>query len=138
EAVALRKDGVRIPVEVLSRNQTADGRTFRISALRDLTELRTSESRLRTLLRCTKGIVLEFDANARYVNIWNDDDSLLTRPRNELLGKTINEALGTEPGRRFTESVQRVIRTGSPESIEYDLDVQGGHRFFLADAVRSP
>jgi PAS domain S-box-containing protein len=138
EAVAMRKDGARIPVEVLSRNQTTDGHTIRISALRDLSEIRTSESRLRTLLGCTKGIVFEFDANARYLNIWTDDESLLARPRHELLGRTINEALGTDPGRRFTESVQRVIRTGSPESIEYALDVQGGHRFFLADAVRSP
>src|SRR5262249_18600569 len=93
ECIAVRKDGVRIPIEVLARNHTTDGRTFRISALRDLSEIRTSESRLRTLLGCTKGIVFEFDAKARYLNIWTDDDSLLARPRNELLGKPINEAL---------------------------------------------
>jgi PAS domain S-box-containing protein len=138
EAMALRKDGVRVPVEVLARSHTIDGHNYRVTALRDLSELRQSESRLRVLLGCTKGIVFEFDANARYLNIWTDDDNLLARPRHELLGKTINEALGIEQGQRFTEAIARVSLTGKAESFEYPLDVQGGHRYFSADVVRSP
>ena len=138
ESVALRKDGVRVPVEVLAQTHSIDGHTYRVSALRDLSPLRQSESRLRVLLGCTKGIVFEFDAEARYLNIWTDDDGLLARPRGELLGRTINEALGATDGQRFTDAVTRVSRTGKAETFEYTLDVQGGHRHFSADVVRSP
>ena len=44
-------------------------------------------------------------------NDMTHDDSLLAKPRAELIGKTIDTALG-KAGAKFTEVVQRVFRTG--------------------------
>jgi PAS domain S-box-containing protein len=100
--------------------------------------LLASEARLRVLLGCTKGIVFEFDHEARYLAAWTHDEGLLARPRAELTGRTIIEVLGEREGRRFTDAVQRVHATGRPETIEYQLEVQGGRRWFVADVVASP
>jgi signal transduction histidine kinase/ActR/RegA family two-component response regulator len=90
------------------------------------------------LLGCTKGIVFEFDREGRYLNVWTHDDALLARPKPELLGRTINEILGPEVGNRFTDAVRRVFDSGKAETLDYDLSVQGGQRWFSADVVRSP
>src|SRR5262245_9668066 len=101
-------------------------------------DLLASENRLRVLLGCTKGIVFEFDRAARYLSAWTHDETLLARPMSELLGRTINEALGEDEGAPFTEAVQRVFHSGTPETLEYELQVQGGRRWFSADVLRSP
>ncbi|HEY4177255.1 MAG TPA: ATP-binding protein [Kofleriaceae bacterium] len=89
------------------------------------------------LLGCTKGIVFEFDRDGRYLNIWTQDDSLLVRPREELRGKTIDEVLGKDAA-RFSSAVGRVFETGVPETIEYELEVQNGRRWFIGDVVVPP
>jgi len=106
------------------------------SPIRD-TDTRASERRLRALLACTKGIVFEFDRDARYLGAWTHDPGLLARPLRDLLGRTINEILG-ENGQQFSDSVRRVFDTGEPEALDYELDVQGGHRWFTADVVLAP
>ena len=94
-----------------------------------------AEQRLLALVGCIRGLVLELDGDARYVNAWADDPALLARPTPELIGKTIDEVLGPA-GAVFTAMVKRVYATGTMEHIEYALDVPGGRRWFLADVKR--
>ncbi|NVB80837.1 MAG: response regulator [Kofleriaceae bacterium] len=101
-------------------------------------ELVASESRLRAILGCTKGIVFEFDRDARYLNLWTHEESLLARPRSEVIGRTIVEALGEEVGRPLAECVRRVYDTGISETLEYELVLRGGRRWFLADILITP
>src|SRR4051812_23216866 len=91
---------------------------------------RAADARLLSLVACVAGIVLEFDADARYLSAWADDPSLLARPAAELRGKTIDEVLGRDVGAPFTAMVRRVYASGIAEQIEYPLDVQGGSRCF--------
>ena len=100
--------------------------------------LLASENRLRVILGCTKGIVFEFDRDAHYLDAWTHDPTLLARPREELIGRTINETLGKHVGERFTSAIRRVFDSGEPETIEYELAVQGGRRWFIADVVVPP
>ncbi len=100
-------------------------------------ELLASEHRLQMLLGCTKGIVFELDRDAHYLNAWTHDEMLLALPRDQLIGRTIREVLG-EAGEIWHTSIARVYDTGEPMAIHYDLDVQGGHRWFVADIVVAP
>ncbi len=102
-------------------------------------ELLAGENRLKVLLGCTKGIVFEFDVQGRYVGVWTHDERLLARPKAELYGKTIVEVLGPHAGEPFHSMIERVIATGKPETLEYDLEVQNGQRlWFVADLVDAP
>jgi PAS domain S-box-containing protein len=94
------------------------------------------DHRLMTLVGCIRGIVLEFDGEARYLNAWADDARLLALPTDQLVGKTINEVLGEHVGDPFTDMVRRVHTTGTVEHLEYPLDLDGGRRWFLADIKR--
>jgi CheY-like chemotaxis protein len=92
--------------------------------------------RLLALIGCVHGVVLELDGDARYLNAWADDLSLLARPPAELIGRTIDDVLGKAIGGPFTASVKRVYATGRGESFEYELELPAGHRWFLADVRR--
>jgi PAS domain S-box-containing protein len=94
------------------------------------------DQRLLTLVGCIRGIVLEFDGDARYLNAWADDPALLARPAHEMIGRTIDDVLGPAIGAQFTAMVQRVYRSGTVEHLEYPLDLDTGRRWFFADIKR--
>jgi PAS domain S-box-containing protein len=47
EGLGLRKDGTTFPVELCGKNIPSDGRTLRVTALRDITERKRAEAQLR-------------------------------------------------------------------------------------------
>jgi len=116
----------------------ADTKEVMLDETRRDEALLASENRLRVILGCTKGIVFEFDRDARYLDAWTHDPTLLVRPREELIGRTINETLGKLVGNQFTQAIRRVFDGGESETIEYELTVQGGKRWFSADVVVAP
>lgn len=110
-----------------------------IGEVQDITEtkrtqslLRESQAHLQALVGSLDDIVFEFDSEGTYLNVWTGDESLLARPRNEILGRRASEVLGEELARPFLEVFRRVLATGRPETVEYTLDVIGGTRWFHA------
>ncbi len=51
EGLALRKDGTTVPVELCGKNIPYEGRTIRVTVLRDITERKRSEERLQEYAR---------------------------------------------------------------------------------------
>ena len=137
EATAIRKDGSTFPCMLRGKMVRYKGRNVRVTSLRDITRqkladqaLIESEARLRAMISNIDEIVFEFDENGTYLNIWTEDDSLLTGPKEKMIGKTIIETLGETSGRPMLERIRRVISTGQPEVIEYPSNVLAGHRWF--------
>lgn len=97
-----------------------------------------SEIRLRALIGSIDEIVFEFDGEGVYRNIWTANDSLLVRPREELIGRRVEEALGEELGRPLMAALRFVLESGTPTSLEYPLEVLGGRRWFLARIAPIP
>ena len=141
-----RKDGTLRQVEILSHELDFSGDAARLVVVNDITERlraeserlhaeqaqREGERQLAALVASLDDIVFEFDAGGTYRHAWARDESLLARPRAELIGHSLVEVLGEQAGRPFTSACQRVITTGQPEEIEYSLEVGSGQRWFLA------
>jgi PAS domain S-box-containing protein/putative nucleotidyltransferase with HDIG domain len=139
EIFGRRKDGREFPAEASISKLHQEGTTTFTVILRDITQrkraeeaLRESERQMRALVASLDDIVFEFDEEGTYLNVWARDESLLARPKAEVLGRRIVEVLGEENGRPFTEAVKRVLASGQVEDMEYPLDVTGGRRWFLA------
>ena len=58
-------------------------------------ELRDSEGRMQALISTIDEVVFEFDVNGTYKNIWTTDETLLIRPKSELLGRRATEFLSS-------------------------------------------
>jgi signal transduction histidine kinase len=95
-----------------------------------------SERRVELLSAFAQGIICEFDGECRYRDVWATDERLLAMPSQELIGRTIAQAVGEEVGRPLMEATARVYRTGTPETREYALALPVGLREFEAKIVR--
>ena len=94
--------------------------------------IRQHEEQSMALVSSLDDMIFQFDERGTYLNIWAANESLLTQPKDQLLGKRIVDILGEEIGRRFEDAVRRVAISGQAEDIEYSLDVLGGKRWFKA------
>ncbi|MFY0528798.1 sensor histidine kinase [Archangium gephyra] len=96
------------------------------------------EELLRVVLGLTDSLVFEFDAEGRYLSAWTPSDSLLVLPRDAFLGRHISEVMDPQTAALTLESIQRVLARGQPDRFEYSVEVEGGRRWFSADAMQVP
>ncbi|MFY0571109.1 sensor histidine kinase [Archangium lansingense] len=96
------------------------------------------EELLRVVLGLTDCLVFEFDAEGRYLAAWTSSDSLLAAPREAFLGRRISEVMDPATAALTLESIQRVLTRGQPDRFEYSLELEGGRRWFSADAMLVP
>jgi PAS domain S-box-containing protein len=94
--------------------------------------LRDSETRLRALVGSIDEIVIEFDADGTYLNIWTQNEKLLSRPASELVGRRVAQLMGAATARKYIEAIRRVLASGQAESLEYSLQMTQGECWFLA------
>ncbi len=96
------------------------------------------EELLRVVLGLTDCLVFEFDAEGRYLAAWAGSDALLAAPREAFMGRHISEVLDPATAALTLESIQRVLARGQPDRFEYALELEGGRRWFSADAIQVP
>jgi two-component system, sensor histidine kinase and response regulator len=101
-------------------------------------ELRESEARLQALVNSIDEMVFEFDADGTYRNIWTSNDALLVRPRSELLGHRMQDVLGEEKTRPFVRMLQRVLKTGQAQTLEYSRPIGDEEHWFMARVTPIP
>jgi len=141
----LRKNGSEFPVEIsLSPLATPEGQLVS-AAIRDATAkfkaertLRESEARMRALVGSIDEVVFEFDAQGTILNLWTCNDELLVAPRDQLIGKTLQELCERDFALAWCDTFQRVLATGIAENIEYPMNVRAGDRWFLAHVAPIP
>jgi PAS domain S-box-containing protein len=102
--------------------------------------LRKSEDRLKAIVDAIDEVIFEIDREGFFRNVWTTDDSVLARPRENLIGHRISELLGPTLGEEFAECLVRVTSSGRGESLEYSIPLGGENRWFLArvSPVHSP
>jgi PAS domain S-box-containing protein len=115
------------------------GETYRVAAIaEDITEhkqaeetLRENESWLRALTHALPDLVFIFDRNGRYIRVPETFQDLVVRRENgQLLGSLVHEVLPKPVADSFLSVLHRTIETGQPQSLEYQLDVPMGRRWF--------
>ncbi|HZH17821.1 MAG TPA: ATP-binding protein [Archangium sp.] len=96
------------------------------------------EELLRVVLGLTDSLVFEFDANGHYLSAWTPSESLLLMRREAFLGRPISEVMDPQTATLTLESIQRVLARGQPDRFEYSVEMEGGRRWFSADAMQVP
>ena len=109
----------------------------RVSELADNSRNREAtqydEDQFQRFLQAFPDAVFVIDEDGQYLDVINaGDQSLLYDDVEELVGSEFHELLPTETADMFLDTVRETIETGEQQRIEYQLDVQGGHRWFEA------
>ena len=105
---------------------------YAIERQRAQERLRTSEAQLRALVTSLDDIVFEVDEQGTYLNVWAANEALLFAPRAEIIGRRFDQIFGAQAAQPFFETLQRVLHSQAPESLEYPVDLPGGQRWFTA------
>ncbi|MGV8119391.1 MAG: PAS domain S-box protein [Candidatus Xenobiia bacterium LiM19] len=93
---------------------------------------RDSETRLRALFEAMNDIVLVVDTEGRIVEVAPTNPSLLYRPADEMLGKTLHDIFPALQADFFLGKILHTIKTYQPISFEYSLDIDNNNFWFAA------
>lgn len=104
-----------------------------VETARAKAEARTFRDRFRGLSEAFPDVAFYIDDEGRYVDVIAGRDSpLLYDDPESILGERLHDVLSEEIADRFYDVVQQALETGELQTIEYELDVQAGERWFEA------
>jgi PAS domain S-box-containing protein len=96
--------------------------------------VRASEAELRALFEAMNDVILVLDSEGRYLEIAPTNPSLLYRPSEDLIGKTLHEVFPREQADEFLGRVRRVLESRQAANLEYSLLI-GGREVWFAGTV---
>ena len=85
--------------------------------------LRASESELRALFSAMNDVILVLDAQGCYLRIAPTNPSLLYRPSEDLVGKTVREVFSPQEAEAFLAHIRQALDEGRPVETEYSLPI---------------
>lgn len=102
------------------------------NANNDAYKLALSKDELQSLVTSLDDIILEVNAQLDLVNIWCNDETMLSMPKELMKGKRITAIKGIEIGNILEKAIKKVLITETTQSVEY-LDSMGNvNNWFLA------
>jgi len=103
-----------------------------IACERAVDALVSSEDRLQAIGKALPDLVFVVDEEGRYIDVFTGDKELLYMDAEALKGKRIQDVFTRTEAAIFLGAIQRTIRTGRSELLEYELSVPAGQRWFEA------
>jgi PAS domain S-box-containing protein len=98
--------------------------------------LGSSEAELRSLIKAMTDIIFVGNSEGRYLKIVDTSPSLLYKPPNELLGKTLHEVFPKDQADFFLNHIKQALKTQQSVNFEYSLPI--GNKEFWFNATISP
>ncbi len=95
-------------------------------------ELKAAEAELRALFAAMTELIIVVDASGRYLKVAPTNLSLLYKPTEELVGKTVGEVVGQTAADRLLDCIREALDTKQTVSVEYNLTVENREVFFAA------
>lgn len=141
ELTAVRKDGVKVPIEVRGKTIPYRGSPARVSAIMDITNrkraeqaLRDNEQRLRAIFESARDCIFVKDRDLRYIHVNPAMARLLGLPASRIIGRRSEEIFGQSAGRHIREVETRVLNGESIEE-EHTRPINGEPMTFLDTLV---
>ena len=140
EAIGLRKDGTRFPIEIRTRKMEYKGRIVRFGAIRDITErkqaeeeLRKSEGKYRELVKYTLAGIYEVDYETNLFISVNDIICEYTGyTRDELLTMNFFNLLTEESQKLMLARLEKLMANEKiPQTVEYCIRTKGGEELWV-------
>jgi PAS domain S-box-containing protein len=95
-------------------------------------ELRGSREKMQTIFASMKDVIMVLNEEGRYLEIAPTDLSLLYRPLNEIVGKTLHEVFDQERADYFLGLVREALQARRAITTEYQLEIGGKNVWFNA------
>lgn len=95
-------------------------------------QYKTAKDNLRLTLEATSDIIVLFDSNCRYVDVFASRSNLLLAEPEKLIGHSVEEMMGPELGPKAKRLIESTFKTGQRELFSYELVLGSQTRYFEA------
>lgn len=95
-------------------------------------EIQQTASELTGLFAAMTELIFVMDTQGRYLKIAPTNPTLLVKPIEELLDKTLHEVFPTEQADQFLKYIQQALRTKQVVTTEYSFFMHGEEHWFAA------
>ena len=92
--------------------------------------LRESEGRLVAICNSIPDIIIVLDEDGRYIDIITGKKGLLYKEKDKIIGLLLHDILPKNVADAGLKIIQRVIKTGKTQTMEYQLTVPAGEKWF--------
>ena len=97
--------------------------------------LHNSEREMTALFGAMRDPVFVIDRDGVYRKVFAHDESLLARPKEELLGRSASEVFSPEVNAQFQEVLDSVIQGRQIHKFQYPLTIEGQQKWFSASVT---
>lgn len=101
-------------------------------------DLTAREEQLQTIMKSTADIILVLDKEGTYLEAFAMDEELLAAPVEDLINSRIEDHFDAEETAIFLGLIERVYQEGEIQNINYDIEVTGGKKHYVANARLFP
>ena len=98
--------------------------------------LKESEARNKAILAALPDLMFLLDAHGTYLDWYAGEPGDLYVPPEKFIGRNVREIMPPELADTFANVFQRVLLSGTPQTVEYNLDIKGEVRFFETRIVK--
>lgn len=105
---------------------------YLISLLTDITQEKKELEEKETIMTTISDVIFILGESFEIINILSNNDSLLFRPREELLNQNMLDVLPPQLSLLLRSSIEKAIQSGKKEYLEYPSPLPGDERWFEA------
>ncbi len=87
----------------------------------NISKTKRSEKKLKAIFKSLDSLIFEFNKNGIYKNVATTKLSLLIKPPNELIGKSVNDIFNEENAQQIMDAIHRCIQSRDLVIIEYPI-----------------
>lgn len=140
ELNCLAKNGSKVTLEVNSRLIFKNDKPVGVQGIaRNITQRKDTEKlwssldiELKDLFNSIDDLIVVLDKDGRYLKAPPTDHSLLYKPEEELIGKTVYEVFSKEKADFFYYKIKEVLEKQKTISVEYSLEIEGEIHWFYS------
>lgn len=95
-------------------------------------QVRENEARLQAYATAIPDIALILGEDGSFLDVLGNKDELLYRPREELMGRNLNDVFPPTQAKLFQDLIERTLEEQNQQMLQYPLDVIAGTKWFEA------
>ncbi len=98
--------------------------------------LEVSEQKIRAVLDVIPDLIFIYNSEGAFVDCMVSSDDVLLIPRDQFLGKTLDDVMPPEIAKKANRAIQSTLKTGEVQMFEYKIDIMDQNQFFETRLVK--